>query len=73
MENPTRETRQEPTVKYSVGYIDIIVFTLAKAGWYNGNPSIVYNSPIDEVLQAYQFEIMTKDFEATSIKMNTEN
>jgi trans-2-enoyl-CoA reductase len=73
VENPRRETRQKPTVKYDIESIDIIVYSLAKAQWYGGNPSTIYNSPIDEVLLSYQYEIMTRDFEETDIAMNMEN
>jgi len=47
-----------------------MVYTLAKAGWYSSNPSLIYNTPIDEVILAYQYEIMARDFESTEIAMN---
>lgn len=72
MENPSRETRQKPTVKYDIESIDIMVFALAKSGWYGGNPTLIYNAPIDEVILAYQYEIMTRDYEITDIIMNME-
>lgn len=46
---------------------------MAKAQWYGGNPSTIYNSPIDEVLLSYQYEIMTRDFEETDIAMSIES
>lgn len=73
MENPRREARQKPTVKYDIESIDIMVYSLAKAQWYGGNPSIIYNSPIDEVLLSYQYEMMTRDFEETDIAMSIES
>ena len=49
-----------------------MVFALAKSGWYGGNPTLIYNAPIDEVILAYQYEIMTRDYEITDIIMNME-
>ena len=49
-----------------------MVYTLAKAQWYNGNPSLIYKSPIDEVILAYQFEVMARDYDATDIAMSME-
>ena len=73
MENPSRETRQKPIVKYDIESIDIMVYSLAKAQWYGGNPTLIYNAPIDEVILAYQYEVMARDYEITDIAMSTEN
>ena len=43
---------------------------LAKAGWFGGNPSTVNNAPVDVVIKAFQFEIMTREFESTSYELN---
>ena len=72
MENPSREIRQKPIVKYDIGSIDIMVYSLAKAGWYDNNPRLIYESPIDEVILAYQYEIMTRDYDTTDIMMSME-
>lgn len=43
---------------------------LAKAGWYNGNPSAIYAAPIDEVMKSYHFEIMARQYKNTSYEMS---
>ncbi len=50
-----------------------MVYSLAKAQWYGGNPTLIYNAPIDEVILAYQYEVMARDYEITDIAMSTEN
>lgn len=49
-----------------------MVYSLAKAGWYDNNPRLIYESPIDEVILAYQYEIMTRDYDTTDIMMSME-
>ena len=49
-----------------------MVYSLAKANWYGGNPSNIYKAPIDEVILAYQFEVMSRDYEITDIMINME-
>lgn len=46
---------------------------LAKAGWYNGNPSAVMLAPIDEVIDVINYEKMTHDYEKAYFEMNKEN
>jgi hypothetical protein len=46
---------------------------LAKAGWYNGNPSAVMQAPTDEVIDALYYEKMTKELEKAFYEMNKEN
>lgn len=70
MENPHREQANCPTVKFTVSKEDFMVYTLAKAGWYGGNPSAIYTAPCDEVIKAYHFEIMTRDYKNTAYEMN---
>lgn len=70
MENPYKGTELHPKVRYNVDKEDVIIYTICKAGWYNSNPNIAYNSPIDEVIKAYQFEIMTRQYKATVFELN---
>ena len=49
------------------------MYALAQAGWYGGNPTLIYNSPIDDVLMAYQYEIMVKQYKMTDYLMTMEN
>ena len=71
MENPISKNGFKPTVKYNnVDDIDKIIYTLTKAGWFGGNPSTAYDCPIDELFNAFYYEMMTRDFEATYFEMN---
>jgi len=45
---------------------------LAKAGWYNGNPSAIYTAPFDEVMNAFYYEQMIRQYEEKSIELNRE-
>ena len=70
MENPYKGRQVYPNVKYNVDREDVIIYTICKAGWYNGNPSIAYNAPVDEVIKAYQFEVFAKQYKETSYELN---
>ena len=70
MENASTGGENIPTVKYSVSKEEFMIFTLAKAGWYDGNPSAIYAAPIDEFFKAYYFEIMARQFKSTAIELN---
>ena len=70
MENPYKHNGIYPKVKYNVEKEDIIVYTICKANWYGGNPTLAYNSPIDEVVKAYQFEIMARQYKDTAYELN---
>ena len=48
----------------------MIVLTVVKAGYYNGNPDYVYNSAVDTVLNTYHYELFTRDFENTLHELN---
>lgn len=51
----------------------MIACLLAKTGYFGGNPQIILNSPIDIVLQTYQYEIFTREYEETYYELNKEN
>ena len=70
MENPYKGRKNQPIVKYNVSKEDVIIYTICKAGWYNSNPSIAYNAPIDEVIKAYQFEIFARQYKDTCYELN---
>lgn len=73
MENPYRNRQNLPTVCYNVDREDVIIYTICKAKWYNSNPSLAYNAPVDEVIKAYQFEIMTRQYKETAYELNKAN
>ena len=70
MENPHSDGGNSPVVKSSVDKEDFMVYTLAKAGWYGGNPSAIYSAPIDEFFRAFHFEIMTRQYKNTYMELN---
>ena len=70
MENPSTNGENIPIVKYSVSKEEFMIYTLAKAGWYGGNPSAILTAPIDEFFKAYYFEIMARQFKNTAIELN---
>ena len=70
LENPHQERQIVPVVKYNVSKEDVIIYTICKAGWYNGNPTTAYNAPIDEVIKAYQFEKLSRQYKETVHELN---
>lgn len=70
MENPSDGGENYPIVKYSVSREEFMIYTLAKAGWYGGNPSTIYAAPVDEFFKAYYFEIMARQFKNTAFDLN---
>ena len=49
-----------------------MVYRLAKSGWYSSNPTLIYNSPIDNVILAYEYELACREYEAAEIAINME-
>lgn len=70
MVNPSSETGRKPSVKCTASEYEQIAYTLAKSGWYGGNPENVYNSPVDVVINSYHFEIYSREYESTYIELN---
>lgn len=70
MENPYINRENSPVVKFNVSKDEFNIYLLAKAGWYNGNPSEIYAAPIDEVMKSYHFEIMARQYKNTSYEMS---
>ena len=70
MENPYKSRELAPKVRYNVDREDIVVYTICKAGWYGGNPSLAYQAPVDEVVKAYQFEIVVRQYKSTVHELN---
>lgn len=73
MENPHKDKQITPTVRYNVDKEDVIIYSICKAGWYNSNPTLAYNAPIDEVIKAYQYEIMVRQYKDTVFELNKAN
>lgn len=70
MENPHKINQLRPTVRYNVDKEDVIIYTICKAGWYGSNPGLAYQAPIDEVIKAYQFEILARQYKDTVFELN---
>lgn len=70
MENPYKGREISPVVRYNVDKEDIIIYTICKSGWYGGNPSLAYQAPIDEVIKAYQYEILARQYKVTALELN---
>lgn len=51
----------------------MIALSLAKAGYYNGNPEQVLEGRIDIVLQLFYFEDFCNKYQITEIELNKEN
>lgn len=51
----------------------MIAVTLAKAGFFGGNPHQVYQTPVDIVFDAYHYEMFTREYESTHYELNKNN
>lgn len=47
--------------------------TLAKSGYYGGNPENVFMASCDIVMKTYHYEMYTRQYEATYIELNKES
>ena len=72
MENPSTETRRKPSVKCTLSADEQIIYFLAKANWYGGDPEKVNNAPVDKVINAFHYENFARDYENTFIEINKE-
>lgn len=70
MVNPCTEAGRKPSVECNIPELEQIVYILAKAGWYGGNPETIKNIPVDTVINSYHFEIYSREYEATCIELN---
>ena len=70
MVNPCSEAGRKPSVKCTLSADEQIIYLLAKANWFGGNPAEVENAPVDKVINAYHFEIYSREYESTLIELN---
>lgn len=70
MENACIDREARPVVKFNVKQDELKIYTLAKANWYGGNPGLIYAAPIDEMIKAYDFEIMSRQYKSTMQEMS---
>ena len=50
----------------------LIANTLAKSGYFGGNPVTVLNAPVDIVLNAFQYEMFSREYENAVFELNKE-
>lgn len=62
--------RKQPRVKITADSETFIVCTLAKAGYYSGDPDLIWESAVDRVLTLYDFETFSIDYENADIELN---
>lgn len=43
---------------------------LAKNGWWGNSPTAILNAPVDDVINAYHYEIFCREFEVTDFEIN---
>lgn len=48
----------------------MLALRLAKGGWWGGDPGKVLAAPVDEVLEAVQYEAFLGDYEQALIELN---
>ena len=46
--------------------------TLAKSGFFCGNPQLILDSSVDIVMHTYNYEIFSRNYEETINEMNKE-
>lgn len=46
--------------------------TLAKAGWLGSDPEKILNAPVDIVINAFHYEMFTREYESTHFELNKE-
>lgn len=66
------DTRKQPGTIIKTENEIVIAVILAKAGYFNGNPCIVLNAPVDIVLNTYHYEMFTREYERTFYELNKE-
>ena len=73
MENPYTDRENCPIFRFTVTKEEMMIYTLAKARWYGGNPSAIYAAPIDEVFKSFYFEVAARQYKSTQFEMNKAN
>lgn len=70
MQNPVCQNQLRPRIKTTASEETAIALTLAKEGYFSGNPCIVFDSPADIVLQTYHYEMFRRIYEETFTELN---
>lgn len=63
---------RKPRTRVTADEQYIIPLILAKSGYFNSNPEVVMNTPIDIVMQTYHYEMFCRQYEETSYELNKE-
>ena len=64
------EQRRKPRVKITAPEDITISLSLAKSGFFNGNPETVLNTPVSLVLHTYYYEAYAQDYQDCYIELN---
>lgn len=70
MEYYSTEIRQHPAIECFCTIEDYMILMLAKAGWFNGNPSTILTTPVDLVFKCYHYENFINKYQSAEMEMN---
>ena len=74
VQNPlSNSSYKQPRIIIKADFEIAVALTLAKSGFFSGNPQLILNSSVDLVMQTYHYEIFTRNYEETVNEMNKEN
>ena len=71
VECPQHYERRQPRVKIDADICDTIVNTLAIKGLFGGNPETIYNTTIDIVMNAYNYNVFINEYQETEMMLNS--
>ena len=71
VERPLKYERRQPRVKVTADICDTIVNTLAIKGLFGGNPETIYNTPIDIVMNVYNYSVFINEYQETEMMLNS--
>lgn len=66
----SNSNKRYPRIKIDADDETLIVCTLAKLKYYGGNPDLIWESPVDRVINTYYFDAFSSDYETAFVEMN---
>ena len=70
---PRSFERVSPKINVTVDDLTSIVFSLARKGYWGGNPTEIWNAPVEDVINAYNYEAFIVTYQETEMLINEEN
>lgn len=70
MTNPPIGGKAKPVTKITADVTDTMVYALAKQGFYAGNPTLIWEAPVNEVIDCYNFNIFTQEYANAEFELN---